>query len=492
MLRCPYIGGSEENMKKLIVSLAALLLVFSFAACTQYDYSLLYWQMQQNQSSQTSQADKDLENADIPSLFDETFNPSAANKDKVTVTYSYTRPAAMSMMKASARAEVTEIYATAVYRDFKVGGNGTISGTLYYVFEVSAAGTNYTVAGYTVYQPQGTSLTLDIAGRTYKLEVEVVRTEASGTINADDPENITADVTLTVPADSGLIISSDPVQKPSGSLTSAQMINDMLSQLQAMNLVNMLFSQAEPPVYTGEEAVGTELTSPIKDTEGNELGTFTYIFPEGIEAGDTATPVSWKSNDGGSAAVGDGITISWTGSVSITVDEAGGTQSATAIYDDFLMSSDNAPLPPGFVFSSIDGTSAVSASGESAGGASATAAYNGYTYSNEELARSALLTMLPMALTSASYSQDAGSGNLADLEYTGLSVPLTGGTWAVTADGGIDIADGAVSHLGYDYMFTLSFGAASEGRRAVESYSFGSSEPLEQIDVDIFNFIMNT
>lgn len=488
MLRCPYIGGSEENMKKLIVSLAALLLVFSFAGCTQYDYSLLYWQMQHNQSSQTSQADKDLENADIPSLFDETFNPSAANKDKVTVIYSYTRPVAMSMMKASART-VTEIYATAVYTDFEVGGNGTISGTLYYVFEVSADGANYTVAGYTAYKPEGASLKLDIAGRTYELEIEVTRTDASGSIT-DTNGNLVADVTLSAPEDSGLVISSDPVQKPAGGLTSAQMINDMISQMQAANLVSMLLSQAEPPEYTGEEAIGTELTASIEDTVGNDFGTFTYIFPAGIQEGETATPVSWETDDGGSVDV-SGIMVSWTGSASIFVDETGGTQSATAIYDNFLMSAENTVLPPEFEFSSIDGKSSVDASSGTAG-LVGSVAYNGYQYSNEELARSALLVMLPMMLSGVSYPQDAGSGNLADLENTGLAVPFTGGTWTATSDGGVDISDGAVSYLGYDYMFTLSFDTALEGRRAVESYSFGSSEPLERIDVDVFNFIMNT
>lgn len=41
-------------MKKLIVSFAALLLVFSFAGCSQYDYSLLYWQIMQQQKEEAN------------------------------------------------------------------------------------------------------------------------------------------------------------------------------------------------------------------------------------------------------------------------------------------------------------------------------------------------------------------------------------------------------------------------------------------------------
>lgn len=174
---------------------------------------------------------------------------------------------------------------------------------------------------------------------------------------------------------------------------------------------------------------------------------------------------------------------------SCTVDETGGTQSATVIYDDFLMFAEDSVLPLGFEFSSIDGISSDDAPDVSIG-LVGSVAYNGYQYSNEELARSALLAALPMRLSSVSYPQKTGSGNLADLE--GLAALFTGGTWTVTVDGGIAIADGVAFYLGYEHMFTLSFGAASDGSRAVESYSFGSSEPLESIDVDVFNFIMNT
>ena len=48
----------------MFMLLVAALLVFSFAGCTQYDYSLLYWQLQQ----QKDDAQKIADSTDIPGL----------------------------------------------------------------------------------------------------------------------------------------------------------------------------------------------------------------------------------------------------------------------------------------------------------------------------------------------------------------------------------------------------------------------------------------
>ena len=480
-------------MKKYFVVLLALVLAFSFVGCTQYDYSLLYWQMQQqqeNQNNQSAQTEQDIENANIPALFNATFNPTGENTGKVEVTYSTTRPDGISLMSSNARADVTEIYATAVYTDFSVGGNGTVSGTLYYVFEVNASGTNYAVVGYTAYQPEGTSLELNIGGHSYELEIEVTSTEASGTITENEGV-LVGTVNLTAPSDSDLVISSEPVQTPvDGELTNEQMINDMLSQLLATQLLNALISSSEMPQYTGTEVIGVNITSDVKDGSNNTFGTVTYVFPEGTENGDYAHIVSWSTKDQGLINL-DGIVVSWTGSISGTYGESGGQQTISVVYDNFKMSANNAPLPPGFEFSSINATSTgtIDSEGYPQLGPM-TVEYNNRPYTNEELARSALLMMLPMSMSGVSYPEGENSGNLADLAETGLSVPFTSGTWTRTADGGIDI-EGAISYLGYNYMVELSLGNSVDGVRSIESFMFGSSQPLEEIDVTPFNFIMD-
>lgn len=480
-------------MKKSLAALLVIMMVASFAGCTQYDYSLLYRQLhQQHQGSGSgAQMEQDIENANIPGLFDATFNPSPENEGKVQISYSTEKPVAISMTRSSVRADVTEIYATAVYTDFNVGGNGIINGTLYYVFEVKAGDTNYVVTGYTSYVPEGTSLTLNIGGRSYEIDISVTETEATGLISQDGGE-WNAEVELTAPEESDLVVSSEPVQTPSGALTSKQMIYDMLSQMLATNLVNAMISNAEPPVYSGAEDIGVELKKDILDGNDNAFGKLTYIFPEGIQEGERASSVSWATNNPGSINL-DGISVSWTGSIVAKADGEGDAQTATVEFNEFLMSADNAPLPPEFEFSSIDGESSVIFGGEGSATLSGTVSYNGYTYSNEELSRSALLLALPMMMCGVSYPADQNSGNLSDLSETWLSVPLAAGTWTRTTDGGIEIEDGKVSYLGYTYIFELSLGPnVMEDSRSIDSFSFGASRPLESIDVSIFNFIMNS
>ena len=102
-------------MKKSLAALLVIMMVASFAGCTQYDYSLLYRQLhQQHQGSGSgAQMEQDIENANIPGLFDATFNPSPENEGKVQISYSTEKPVAISMTRSSVRADVTEIYATA-------------------------------------------------------------------------------------------------------------------------------------------------------------------------------------------------------------------------------------------------------------------------------------------------------------------------------------------------------------------------------------------
>ena len=65
----------EFAMKKCIVALLAVTLLFSFVGCTQYDYSYLWWYQQQKGESAQNIADR----TDIKGIITGAF-------DKATIT----------------------------------------------------------------------------------------------------------------------------------------------------------------------------------------------------------------------------------------------------------------------------------------------------------------------------------------------------------------------------------------------------------------------
>ena len=220
-------------MKHMLVLLMAAMLVFSFAGCTQYDFSALedFWQ---NQNEETEKAQETADKADIPSIFGLTFADDAEN---VSIEYSEDRAELM----ASRAAADKELFVKATYTGFKIGNGSELYGSLLFAFNTTFENGTYSVSSYTAEMIGRTPLTLIVDGESHELEVEVRRsTEASGTITASG-DVFTAAVSLEKPSNRDLSVRLDnqnvdagkeeePSRPPvSGEITYNQMLKDFFS-----------------------------------------------------------------------------------------------------------------------------------------------------------------------------------------------------------------------------------------------------------------------
>ena len=177
-------------MKRMVVLLLAAMLVFSFAGCTQYDFSALddFWQ---NQQEETKKAQEAADKADISSIFELTFESDAKN---VEFKYSENR-ADLTSRAASDK----ELFVKATYKEFELGGgNAKISGSLLFTLTTTFENDTYTVSSYKAEMIGSTPLSLVVDGETHDLEIEVRRsTEANGTITKTG-EEFKAAITLSL------------------------------------------------------------------------------------------------------------------------------------------------------------------------------------------------------------------------------------------------------------------------------------------------------
>ena len=131
----------------MVVLLLAAMLVFSFAGCTQYDFSALddFWQ---NQQEETKKAQEAADKADISSIFELTFESDAKN-----VEFEYSEKRAELTSRA---ASDKELFVKATYKEFELGGgNAKISGSLLFTLTTTLEKDTYTVSSYKANTPGG-------------------------------------------------------------------------------------------------------------------------------------------------------------------------------------------------------------------------------------------------------------------------------------------------------------------------------------------------
>lgn len=474
-------------MKHMLVLLMAAMLVFSFAGCTQYDFSALedFWQ---NQNEETEKAQETADKADISSIFGLTFADDAKN---VSIEYSEDRAELM----ASRAAADKELFAKATYTGFEIGNGSELYGSLLFAFNTSFENGTYSVSSYTAEMIGRTPLTLTVDGESHELEVEVRRsTEASGTITASG-DVFTAAVSLEEPSNRDLSVRLDnrnvdagkeeePSRPPvSGEITYNQMLKDF-------------FSLATSAMSCGY----------LADSIGpSASGTFDIIADNNVKV-EEATFTSYNrslictdfSITSSGSYTKDGDTFSWTGTAYL---ETNGTES-TYTFNNFQIKEvpESVMEIPLTEFAVINGymTTSTSDSELNSMFADADLQLDSRDYGTDDLMTMTLLTVIPMNLASDNFKGDSGELNNSGAENAGFDFS---GSWTSAEDGSISITDGLVNaeinSKKYSYAFELGLTAPMETsdpemtKRGISSFRFGATaDSFSDIDAEILNFIM--
>ena len=477
-------------MKHMLVLLMAAMLVFSFAGCTQYDFSALedFWQ---NQNEETEKAQETADKADISSIFGLTFADDAKN---VSIEYSEDRAELM----ASRAAADKELFAKATYTGFEIGNGSELYGSLLFAFNTSFENGTYSVSSYTAEMIGRTPLTLTVDGESHELEVEVRRsTEASGTITASG-DVFTAAVSLEEPSKRDLSVRLDnqnvdagkeeePSRLPvSGDITYNQMLKDFFSLAASAMSCSYLTESIEVP---------------------EDGGTFNIMADNNVKVGD-ATFTSYNGSlictdfsiTSSGSYTKDGDTFSWTGTAYL---ETNGTES-TYIFNNFQIKEvpESVMEIPLAEFAVINGYMTTSASDSELNSmfADADLQFDSRDYGTDDLMTMTLLTVIPMNLASYEFAGASGEISIPEAENAGFDFSVS---WTSAEDGSISITDGLVNaeinSKKYSYAFELGLTAPMETsdpemtKRGISSFRFGATaDSFSDIDAEILNFIMQT
>lgn len=221
-------------MRRIFSAVAILVIALVFAGCTQYDYSLLWWQMNQKENAAQNQAANDVKGANIPTLFAATFKPNA---DNVTISYSADGVTYASLSPRTATAAT--LYAKAVYSAFPVA-NGTVSGTMTYTFASTVDAGVYTVSSYSAEVANGGSLWLTVGNRSHAVDV-VGRGTATGTVTKG-ADGWTANVSVSEPSEVTVSVGGETVlggEEESGSGEYRELFDAFLAYTTAASLSGM-------------------------------------------------------------------------------------------------------------------------------------------------------------------------------------------------------------------------------------------------------------
>lgn len=465
-------------MKKYLMALLAAVLIISFAGCTQYDYSLLgyYWQEQQSQAKKDAQ---DIASrTDLESLFTETFNGGA----KITL-YENDPYASTASALLSGRASSKVYFAVAEYDGFKGSGEGAIYGKMVYILQTSEDNGVIRVTSYSAYVPAGESLSVVIDGEEHELDISVSdNTSVSGTITKDSSGKLSASITISEMPESSVSVSVDgqkvdvseePSDVPVAEGKYTVMMNDMYT--------SMVSGMVLSGIVGLDDADSTEFPREIKDNvSGNVIATVTLVDGEPY----------YTIKNGGSYHVTETSTVTWEGSV-----ETGAPDSADNMitFDGFRItgvtgSDVPAWLPKDFSYSKLDGKASGSFSESEMMAGLSSISFDGRTYGDDDIIPATFMFMVPMNLSQKSLYDNSTEGNLNEFSF-GEGAPVFEGTWKLE-NGIISIPEGSVEAYGVSAEFAIQFDTdvpESLYNWASLSYTF-SGDP---INVDIINAIMN-
>ncbi len=480
-------------MKRMVVLLLAAMLVFSFAGCTQYDFSALddFWQ---NQQEETKKAQEAADKADISSIFELTFASGAKN-----VEFKYSEHKAELTSRV---ASDKELFVKATYEEFELGGgNAKISGSLLFTLTTTLENDTYTVSSYKAEMIGSTPLSLVVDGETHDLEIEVKRsTEANGTITKTGGE-FKAAITLSEPASKDLTAKVDnqrvdagkeenPSRPPvSGDITYDQMMKDYFSMAVSAHMLSDLTETIKP-----DKAGTFDIMA-----DAGKVGEATFIINDGKPVCtdfSITSSGSYTSKD----EDGDSKTFSWNGSASMTIS---GTKNTSTFKNFKVIDVPEAPsVLPVTEFSVINGhmTTEVNASEIPNMFADAELQFDSRNYSTDDYLTMTLITSIPMNMASYPFDGNSGEITIPDAENAGFDIS---GTWTMEDDGSISITNGSVVvkingkeySCSYELDLTVPVETTEEPntqKRGIARFLFGdtSADTLTEVDAEIINFIM--
>ena len=469
-------------MKRMVMLLLAAMLVFSFAGCTQYDFSALedFWQEQFEESQNRKDAQKIADRSDLSSLIKDAFK----NAD---ITYYEENPFGAS----SSRTVMKILYAVADYDGYH-SGDAIVDGKLLFILQTSEDNGKYTIESYTVEIPADEPLKLTIDGKVHELSITVsADTKAYGTITKNGDEFTASSISLSEPAENSISISiagqDVNVSEDNGSSVPAPadgydaMLADYVSYLFTIQLWSNFVS---PEEGTQPEEKPTELL----DAEGNKIGTISY---------DASGEPTYILNNGGQACIDNesGMMISWTGSIESSDMEY---NSASIEFSDFRITgitvkSETEPetsvLPEDVVFSTLDGGVSGVSQDETDFSGTMDITFNGRSYDQNEIMTMTVIFMLPTILSNADVVYEEGTDiALGKVIDTDIPVDIQG---TYSNENGVVSIKGECSLWDMENYFSLSMNAEVQGtgyNRSILGYTFGPDS--EELTVSYLNLIM--
>ncbi len=442
------------------------------------------------------------EKAAIESLFEATFDPGAENVD---ITYCTDDP--MLGSDVSGRARIKAIYALVTYRNFR-NGEAVFSGSLIYKFNVNenSSGTAFDIGSYEVRTEESKSLTVEIGGWKYSMNVTVTETSASGTISisSGNSEFTAAGIVLFEPDESDMDTEVDgepadpapeaPVTPPSGPGTvtpgkpetvspeTSDMLSDGISMILPLQIAEMftIADIGESESYPAEiDITGDDGTvvgkAKVLDAENRTIESFT------LDRSGT------KSLNGGNT------TVSWTGTFGFTAKDG----MITLRMDDFQWSSSGLEIQSEEFSSCVmNGEISFSASSGDADDPrsrfpeKSDLLFGNRSYGTEEYAAMINLMEIPedvLDIITAGKPEN-GAYFSEELPYEPYRSVTISGTYDESGAGVIKITDGCCSGFGGPCYFTLALEENESGGMRTAAYCFGvSPDSLTAVDVDLLS-----